>query len=76
MKEHKLEISDNVYGNMIIMCSIYLVVVCFAFVVQKNKIKGGKDLRRNHSKTFPRGIPSYKFYSLTKSFCYKLNVLN
>lgn len=43
MKEHKLEICDNVYGNMIIMCSIYLVVVCFAFVVvQKIRLKEEK----------------------------------
>ena len=53
--------------------------VCFNFVVQKIRLCvsfGGDDLRRNHSKVFPRGSPLYKFYSLTKSFCCKLNVLN
>lgn len=74
MKEHKLEICNNMYGNMIIFA---LVVVCFAFVVvQSISLREGKDLRRNRSKTFLRGSPLYKFYSLTKSFCYKLSVLN
>lgn len=66
MKEHKLEICDNMYDNT---CGVFVVLCLLCFCCSKSKVKEEKPLRRNHSKAFPRGSPLYKFYSLTKSFC-------
>lgn len=69
MKEHKLEICDNVYGNMIIMCSIYLVVVCFALVVvQKIRLKEEKIWGGIIPKRSLEGAPHINFVLWLRAF--------
>lgn len=42
MKEYKLEICNNMYGNM--MC---FFLVCFAFVIQTLRLRGEEESFQN-----------------------------